>query len=135
MDIFDRMGLGKLFCDSALVVPLSFFPTLARAAFLSYFLIFLKDRFALPVDQIGLFVGGFILLSTISSLLLGPLLDYLRLKVLMLTASVVQSAVYLSLFMFDSLALVFILCVLLNQVYLSLETALRMCITRLFPGE
>jgi MFS family permease len=135
MGVFDRMILGKLFRGSALVVPLAFFPTLARAAFLSYFLIFLQERFALPVDQIGLFVGGFILLSAISSLLLGPLLDHLNLKALMLTASVVQSAVYLCLFMFDSLAMVFILCVLLNQAYLSLETAVRMCIARLFPAE
>lgn len=135
MGVFDQMGPVKLFCGSALVVPLSFFPTLARAAFLSYFLIFLKGRFAIPVDQIGLFVGGFILLSTISSLLLGPLLDHLSLKFLMLTASVIQSAVYLSLFIFDSLALVFILCVLLNQAYLSLETAVRMCVARLFPTQ
>jgi MFS family permease len=135
MGVFDQMILGKLFRGSALVVPLSFFPTLARAAFLSYFLIFLQERFALPVDQIGLFVGGFILLSAISSLLLGPLLDHLNLKALMLTASVVQSAVYLCLFMFDSLAMVFILCVLLNQAYLSLETSVRMCIARLFPAE
>lgn len=116
-------------------MPLSFFPTLARTVFLSYFLIFLQERFALPVDQIGLFVGGFILLSAISSMLLGPLLDHLNLKALMLTASFVQSAVYLCLFMFDSLAMVFILCVLLNQAYLSLETAVRMCIARLFPAE
>lgn len=135
MVVFDRMHLRKLAHGPYLVVLLSFFPTLARAAFLSYFLIFLKDRFALPVDQIGLIVGGFILLSAISSVLLGPLLDHLSLKVLMLTASIVQSAVYLGLLMSDSLALVFILCVLLNQAYLSLETAVRMCIARLFSQQ
>lgn len=135
MDVFNRMGLRRLFSGSALVVPLSFFPTLARAAFLSYFLIFLKERFDLSVDQIGLFVGGFILLSSVSSLVFGSVLDGLSLKALMLTSSVIQSTLYLSLFMFNSLALVFILCLLLNLAYLSLETAVRMCIARLFPPK
>ena len=135
MDVFNRMGLRRLFSGSALVVPLSFFPTLARAAFLSYFLIFLKERFDLSVDQIGLFVGGFILLSSVSSLVFGSVLDGLSLKALMLTSSVIQSTLYLSLFMFNSLALVFILCLLLNLAYLSLETAVRMCIARLFPPQ
>lgn len=135
MDVFNRMGLRRLFRGSALVVPLSFFPTLARAAFLSYFLIFLKERFDLSVDQIGLFVGGFILLSSVSSLVFGSVLDGLSLKALMLTSSVIQSTVYLSLFMFNSLTLVFILCLLLNLAYLSLETAVRMCIARLFPPQ
>jgi hypothetical protein len=44
------MGMSRLFSGPALVAPLSFFPTLARAAFLSYFLIFLKERFDLSVD-------------------------------------------------------------------------------------
>lgn len=135
MGVFDQAGLWKLFRGAGLVVPLSLFPTLARAAFLSYLIVFLKDRFALSVDQIGLFVGGFVLLSAMSSLMLGPLLDHLSLKALMLAASVVQSAIYLSLFMFNSLAVVFILCLLLNQAYLSLETAVRMCIARLFPAR
>lgn len=135
MGVFNRMGLSRLFSGSALVVPLSFFPTLARAAFLSYFLIFLKERFDLSVDQIGLFVGGFILLSSVSSLVFGSALDRLSLKDLMLTSSVIQSTVYLSLYIFNSLALVFILCLLLNLAYLSLETAVRMCIARLFPPQ
>ncbi|MCP1445947.1 MFS family permease [Pseudomonas sp. GGS8] len=135
MDVFNRMGMSRLFSGSALVVPLSFFPTLARAAFLSYFLIFLKERFDLSVDQIGLFVGGFILLSSVSSLVFGSVLDRLSIKALMLTSSIIQSAVYLSLFMFNSLALVFILCLLLNLAYLSLETAVRMCIARLFAPQ
>jgi MFS family permease len=135
MDVFSRMGMSRLFGGSALVVPLSFFPTLARAAFLSYFLIFLKERFDLSVDQIGLFVGGFILLSSVSSLVFGAVLDRLSIKALMLISSVMQSAVYLSLFMSNSLALVFILCLLLNLAYLSLETAVRMCIARLFAPQ
>lgn len=135
MDVFNRMGMSRLFSGSALVVPLSFFPTLARAAFLSYFLIFLKEHFDLSVDQIGLFVGGFILLSSVSSLVFGSVLDRLSIKALMLTSSIIQSAVYLSLFMFNSLALVFILCLLLNLAYLSLETAVRMCIARLFAPQ
>ncbi|VVP79871.1 hypothetical protein PS918_02190 [Pseudomonas fluorescens] len=85
MDVFNRMGLSRLFSGSALVVPLSFFPTLARAAFLSYFLIFLKERFDLSVDQIGLFAGGFILLSSVSSLVFGSVLDGLSLKALTAT--------------------------------------------------
>jgi MFS family permease len=62
-------------------------------------------------------------------------LDRLSIKALMLISSVIQSAVYLSLFMFNSLALVFILCLLLNLAYLSLETAVRMCIARLFAPQ
>jgi MFS family permease len=135
MDVFNRMGISRGFSGSALVVPLSFFPTLARAAFLSYFLIFLKERFDLSVDQIGLFVGGFILLSSVSSLIFGAALDRLSISALMLISSVIQSAVYLSLFMFNSLALVFILCLLLNLAYLSLETAVRICIARLFASQ
>lgn len=135
MGIFSRVGLSRLFRDSALVVPLSFFPTLARAAFLSYFLIFLKERFELSVDEIGLFVGGFIFLSSISSLVFGSALDRLSIKVLMLISSLVQSAVYLSLLLSHSLTLVFFLCVLFNFSYLSLETAVRICITRLFAPK
>lgn len=135
MDVFNRAGLTRMFRGAALVVPLSFFPTLARAAFLAYFLTFLKDRFDLSVDEIGLFFGGFILLSSVSSLLLGAVLDRLSLKPLMLASSIIQSALYLSLFTLNSLVLVFILCLLLNLAYLSLETAVRMCIARLFPAQ
>jgi MFS family permease len=129
------MGMSRLISGKALVVALSFFPTLARAAFLSYFLIFLKERFDLSVDQIGLFVGGFILLSSVSSLVFGAVLDRLNIKALMLISSVIQSVAYLGLFMFNSLTLVFILCLLLNLAYLSLETAVRMCIARLFAPQ
>lgn len=135
MDIFNRIGMSWPFKGTALVVPLSFFPTMARAAFLSFFLFFLKERFSLSVDEIGLFVGGFILLSSISSLVFGSVLDRMSLKTLMLASSIIQSAVYLTLSICSSLALVFILCLLLNLAYLSLETAVRMCIARLFRGQ
>ncbi|TVT83574.1 MFS transporter [Pseudomonas sp. H3(2019)] len=135
MAVFKPIRKGSLFSGSAIVVPLSFFPTLARAVFLSYFLIFLKERFSLSVDEIGLFVGGFILLSSLASLLFGAVLDKLSIKALMLTSSIIQSAVYMSLFVFNSLTLVFVLCLLLNFAYLTLETAVRMCIARLFPPQ
>lgn len=135
MDVFKREAMSRLFSGSAWVVPFSFFPTLARAAFLSYFLIFLKERYDLSVDQIGLFVGGFVFLSSVSSLVFGPMLDSLNIKTLMLTSSVIQSAVYLSLHMSGSLVLVFTLCILLNLAYLSLETAVRMFISRLLTPQ
>ncbi|MBT2340714.1 MULTISPECIES: MFS transporter [Pseudomonas] len=127
--------MSRLFQGAALVVPLSFFPTLARAAFLSYFLMFLSERFELSVDHIGLFVGGFILLSSVFSLVSGPLLDRMSVRSLLLTSSFIQSSVYAGLLLSDSLALVFILCLVLNLAYLSLETAVRMCIARQFPTE
>ncbi|MVW86621.1 MFS transporter [Pseudomonas sp. PB101] len=132
MDAFERLNVSRLMHGAAWVVPLSFFPTLARAAFLSYFLIFLSERFALSVDRIGLFVGGFILLSSVGSLVFGALLDRMSIRTLMLSSSVLQSAVYAGLLWSDSLVLVFILCLVLNLAYLSLETAIRMCIARWF---
>jgi len=134
MDVFERLNVNQLLRGAAWVVPLSFFPTLARAAFLSYFLIFLSERFSLSVDQIGLFVGGFILLSSVGSLVSGALLDRMSIRRLMLSSSVLQSAVYAGLLWSDSLVLVFILCLVLNLAYLSLETAIRMCIARWFPS-
>jgi MFS family permease len=134
MAVFERLGMSQLFRGSALVVSLSFFPTLARAAFLSYFLIFLSERFKLSVDQIGLFVGGFILLSSISSLVIGAILDRVGIRNLMLSSSAIQSSVYAGLLLSDSLVLVFILCLVLNLAYLSLETAVRMYIARQFPA-
>ncbi|MNB83284.1 putative transporter [compost metagenome] len=132
MDVFERLNVGRLMHGVAWVVPLSFFPTLARATFLSYFLIFLSERFALSVDRIGLFVGGFILLSTVGSLVFGALLDRMSIRTLMLSSSVLQSAVYAGLLWSDSLVLVFILCLVLNLAYLSVETVIRMCIARWF---
>ncbi|MBC3363019.1 MFS transporter [Pseudomonas sp. SWRI154] len=132
MAVFERLGMSQLFRGPALVVLLSFFPTLARAAFLSYFLIFLSERFKLSVDQIGLFVGGFILLSSISSLVIGAILDRVGIKRLMLSSSAIQSSVYAALLLSDSLVLVFILCLVLNLAYLSLETTVRMYIARQF---
>jgi len=134
MDVFERLNVSQLLRGAAWVVPLSFFPTLARAAFLSYFLIFLSERFVLSVDRIGLFVGGFILLSSVGSLVSGALLDRMSIRTLMLSSSVLQSAVYAGLLWSDSLVLVFILCLVLNLAYLSLETAIRMCIARWFPS-
>lgn len=132
MDVFERLNVGRLMHGVAWVVPLSFFPTLARATFLSYFLIFLSERFALSVDRIGLFVGGFILLSSVGSLVFGALLDRMSIRTLMLSSSVLQSAVYAGLLWSDSLVLVFILCLVLNLAYLSVETVIRMCIARWF---
>lgn len=132
MDVFERLNVGRLMHGAAWVVPLSFFPTLARAAFLSYFLIFLSERFELSVDRIGLFVGGFILLSSVGSLVIGAFLDRMSIRTLMLTSSVLQSAVYAGFLWSDSLVLVFILCLVLNLAYLSVETAIRMCIARWF---
>ena len=135
MDVFERLNVGRLMHGAAWVVPLSFFPTLARAAFLSYFLIFLSERFELSVDRIGLFVGGFILLSSVGSLVLGALLDRMSIRTLMLTSSVLQSAVYAGFLWCDSLVLVFILCLVLNLAYLSVETAIRMCICLLYTSD
>jgi hypothetical protein len=62
----------------------------------------------------------------------GALLDRMSIRTLMLSSSVLQSAVYAGLLWSDSLVLVFILCLVLNLAYLSVETVIRMCIARWF---
>lgn len=135
MGVSRATRLHRLFSGAAWVVPLSFFPTLARAAFLAYLIVFLNGKFRLAVDDIGLFVGSFILLSSVSSLFFGALLDRWRLRTLMVTSALVQSMLYMGIFSVDSLLLVFIFCLVLNLAYLSLETAVRMCIAQLFSAR
>lgn len=135
MDVFNGKIKCRLLKGVALAIPLSFFPMLARATFLSYFLMFLGQNFELSVEKIGLFFGGFILLSSVLSLALGSIVDRLSIRGAILLLSAFQSAMYLSLLSTSSLSLAFVLCTLLNLAYLSMETAMRVLIFRLFESS
>ena len=71
MALSKPLALASLCHGRGLIVPLSALPTLARAAFMAYFLVYLKVNFGLAVDQIGLFIAGFVLFSSLVSLVAG----------------------------------------------------------------
>ncbi|EMP4333563.1 MFS transporter [Pseudomonas aeruginosa] len=132
MALSKPLALASLCHGRGLIVPLSALPTLARAAFMAYFLVYLKVNFGLTVDQIGLFIAGFVLFSSLVSLVAGVLTDRLGPKWVMVLSPLLQSAAYVGLQLCDSLIVAFMLCLILNLAYLASETAVRLCIARWF---
>jgi len=118
-----------------LLLLTTFTLTVARALTLPYLVVYLADNFQLPISQIGLLIGGALIIASLLSLYGGHLVDTLRNHTLV-SASTLSFALAFVGAVASRSALLFFLClVLINLALAVVDIAAKAGFCALLPVE
>ncbi|NIF29594.1 MFS transporter [Pantoea sp. Tr-811] len=118
-----------------LLLATTFTLTVARALTLPYLVVYLSDNFQLGVGQIGLLIGGALIVASLLSLYGGHLVDTVRNHTLV-SASTLVFALAFIVAMASRVALLFFLClVLINLALAVVDIAAKAGFCALLPVE
>jgi len=119
-----------------LLLTTTFTLTLARALTLPYLVVYLAANFQLPVSQIGLLIGGALIIASLLSLYGGHLVDTVRNHTLVIASTVVFALAFIGAIASRSAALFFLCLVLINLALAVVDIAAKAGFCALLPvGE
>ncbi|MGE8307184.1 MAG: MFS transporter [Pseudomonas kermanshahensis] len=116
-----------------LLLTTTFTLTLARALTLPYLVVYLADNFQLPVSQIGLLIGGALIIASLLSLYGGHLVDTVRNHTLVIASTVVFALAFIGAIASRSAALFFLCLVLINLALAVVDIAAKAGFCALLP--
>ena len=97
-----------------LLLLTTFSLTVARALTLPYLVVYLADNFQLPISQIGLLIGGALIIASLLSLYGGHLVDTLRNHTLVSASTLLFALAFIGAVASRSALLFFLCLVLIN---------------------
>ncbi|WP_313202687.1 MFS transporter [Pseudomonas sp.] len=118
-----------------LLLATTFTLTVARALTLPYLVVYLADNFQLPVGQIGLLIGGALIVASLLSLYGGHLVDTLRNHTLVSASTLVFALAFVVAIASRSAWLFFICLVLINLALAVVDIAAKAGFCALLPVE
>ena len=118
-----------------LLLATTFTLTVARALTLPYLVVYLADNFQLPVGQIGLLIGGALIVASLLSLYGGHLVDTLRNHTLVSASTLVFALAFLVAIASRSVWLFFTCLVLINLALAVVDIAAKAGFCALLPVE
>lgn len=118
-----------------LLLLTTFVLTLARAVTLPYLVVYLADNFQLPITQIGLLIGGALIVASLLSLYGGHLVDTLRSHSVIITSSLVFALAFVAAIASRSATLFFLCLVLINLALAVVDIASKAGFCALLPVE
>ncbi|UTL89921.1 MFS transporter [Pseudomonas fluorescens] len=118
-----------------LLLATTFTLTVARALTLPYLVVYLADDFQLPVGQIGLLIGGALIVASLLSLYGGHLVDTLRNHTLVSASTLVFALAFVVAIASRSVWLFFTCLVLINLALAVVDIAAKAGFCALLPVE
>ncbi|MGE8113247.1 MFS transporter [Pseudomonas sp. NPDC086566] len=118
-----------------LLLATTFTLTVARALTLPYLVVYLADNFQLPVGQIGLLIGGALIVASLLSLYGGHLVDTLRNHTLVSASTLVFALAFVVAIASRSVWLFFTCLVLINLALAVVDIAAKAGFCALLPVE
>ncbi|HDS1819434.1 TPA: MFS transporter [Pseudomonas putida] len=118
-----------------LLLTTTFTLTLARALTLPYLVVYLADNFQLPMSQIGLVIGGALIIASLLSLYGGHLVDTVRNHTLVIASTLVFALAFIGAIASRSAALFFLCLVLINLALAVVDIAAKAGFCALLPVE
>ena len=118
-----------------LLLTTTFTLTLARALTLPYLVVYLADNFQLPISQIGLLIGGALIIASLLSLYGGHLVDTVRNHTLVIASTLVFALAFIGAIASHSAALFFLCLVLINLALAVVDIAAKAGFCALLPVE
>jgi MFS family permease len=118
-----------------LLLTTTFTLTLARALTLPYLVVYLADNFQLPVSQIGLLIGGALIIASLLSLYGGHLVDTVRNHTLVIASTVVFALAFIGAIASRSAAVFFLSLVLINLALAVVDIAAKAGFCALLPVD
>ncbi|MDD2129213.1 MFS transporter [Pseudomonas sp. 17391] len=116
-----------------LLLATTFALTLARALTLPYLVVYLANNFQLSVSQIGLLIGGALIIASLLSLYGGHLVDTVRTHTLVVVSTLVFTLAFVSAMASRSAALFFLCLVLINLALAVVDIAAKAGFCALLP--
>ncbi|WEK33387.1 MAG: MFS transporter [Candidatus Pseudomonas phytovorans] len=118
-----------------LLLLTTFTLTVARALTLPYLVVYLADNFQLPISQIGLLIGGALIIASLLSLYGGHLVDTLRSHTLVSASTLLFALAFVGAVASDSALLFFLCLVLINLALAVVDIAAKAGFCALLPVE
>ncbi|WP_410481531.1 MFS transporter [Pseudomonas plecoglossicida] len=116
-----------------LLLLTTFTLTVARALTLPYLVVYLADNFQLPISQIGLLIGGALIVASLLSLYGGHLVDTLRSHMLVSASTLLFALAFLGAVASRSVLLFFLCLVLINLALAVVDIAAKAGFCALLP--
>lgn len=116
-----------------LLLATTFTLTLARALTLPFLVVYLANNFQLPVSQIGLLIGGALIIASLLSLYGGHLVDTVRTHTLVVVSTLVFALAFVGAMASPSAALFFLSLVLINLALAVVDIAAKAGFCALLP--
>ncbi|PYG96283.1 MFS transporter, partial [Arthrobacter stackebrandtii] len=118
-----------------LLLLTTFTLTVARALTLPYLVVYLADNFQLPISQIGLLIGGALIIASLLSLYGGHLVDTLRNHTLVSASTLLFALAFVAAVVSESALLFFLCLVLINLALAVVDIAAKAGFCALLPVE
>lgn len=118
-----------------LLLLTTFTLTVARALTLPYLVVYLADNFQLPISQIGLLIGGALIIASLLSLYGGHLVDTLRNHTLVSASTLLFALAFVGAVASRSALLFFLCLVLINLALTVVDIAAKAGFCALLPVE
>ncbi|MGS7251694.1 MFS transporter [Pseudomonas anuradhapurensis] len=118
-----------------LLLLTTFTLTVARALTLPYLVVYLADNFQLPISQIGLLIGGALIVASLLSLYGGHLVDTLRNHTLVSACTLLFALAFVGAVASRAAMLFFICLVLINLALAVVDIAAKAGFCALLPVE
>ncbi|MCE1001364.1 MFS transporter [Pseudomonas sp. NMI1173_11] len=118
-----------------LLLLTTFSLTVARALTLPYLVVYLADNFQLPISQIGLLIGGALIIASLLSLYGGHLVDTLRNHTLVSASTLLFALAFIGAVASRSALLFFLCLVLINLALAVVDIAAKAGFCALLPVE
>ncbi|MGY4523669.1 MFS transporter [Pseudomonas sp. TE21394] len=118
-----------------LLLLTTFTLTVARALTLPYLVVYLADNFQLPISQIGLLIGGALIVASLLSLYGGHLVDTLRNHTLVSACSLLFALAFVGAVASRAAMLFFICLVLINLALAVVDIAAKAGFCALLPVQ
>ncbi len=118
-----------------LLLLTTFTLTVARALTLPYLVVYLADNFQLPISQIGLLIGGALIVASLLSLYGGHLVDTLRNHTLVSVCTLLFALAFVGAVASRAAMLFFICLVLINLALAVVDIAAKAGFCALLPVE
>jgi len=116
-----------------LLLTTTFTLTVARALTLPYLVVYLADNFQLPISQIGLLIGGALIIASLLSLYGGHLVDTLRNHTLVSASTLLFALAFVGAVASRSALLFFLCLVLINLALAVVDIAAKAGFCALLP--
>ena len=116
-----------------LLLATTFALTLARALTLPYLVVYLANNFQLSVSEIGLLIGGALIIASLLSLYGGHLVDTVRTHTLVVVSTLVFTLAFVGAMASRSAALFFLCLVLINLALAVVDIAAKAGFCALLP--
>lgn len=118
-----------------LLLGTTFTLTVARALTLPYLVVYLADNFQLPISQIGLLIGGALIIASLLSLYGGHLVDTLRNHTLVSASTLLFALAFVGAVASNSALLFFLCLVMINLALAVVDIAAKAGFCALLPVE